>query len=62
MNWIVVSDWKDIPEGMWLVKTDKSHSSYQVAYSHPNMTIVGNHFYFDAGNPIAYTAFEGYQN
>ena len=26
MNWIVVSDWKDIPEGMWLVNTDRQDS------------------------------------
>ena len=58
MNWVVVSDWKDIPEGMWLVKLNKPKNQYHVAYVHPNVTVVGGMFHFDAGKPLAYAEFK----
>lgn len=64
MNWIQCTDWNDLPDGEWLIKTSKS-KSYQVAEATTNdkggrVIIVGNHFYWDSGNIIAYTAFEKY--
>ena len=66
-SWQECSDWKDLPEGDWLVKIDNGRKPYHIAnvttktaHGH-KMIIVGNHFHFDMGNIIAYSPFDRYE-
>ena len=65
MNWIICKSWDDLPEGEWLVKTNKDRKPYHVAEVSINPqsrnVIVGNHFSWDMGDIIAYTAFDRYE-
>ena len=67
MNWISCKSWDDLPEGDWLVKIDKDRKPYHVAevsinpHSHSRIVIVGNQFYWDMGDIVAYTAFDRYE-
>jgi hypothetical protein len=58
-NWIKESDYKKLPNGVWLVKVDAKHKPYHVAYVSTNgnghkFIVVGGHFLFDQKPLIAY--------
>lgn len=68
MDWKELSNWGDLPEGSWIVKTNDERHPYHVAYVSSKtgdghkMINVGNHFYFDMGEIIAYSPFDGYKS
>lgn len=66
-EWTPLTDWKDLPEGTWLVKVDKDRKPYNVAdvsinESGTKLIIVGNYFSWDMGDPIAYSGFTLYDD
>jgi len=64
MNWKEIDNYKDLPEGTWLVKIASKHFPYHVAdvSVQPNgkFIVVGGHFHYDQEPIIAYTSFHGY--
>ncbi len=61
-EWIKVDGYKDLPEGQWLVKVDEPHFDlyYHTAMVHPNITMIGGLFGFDAHRVIAYRSIPEY--
>lgn len=61
-EWIDISDYKDLPQGEWLVKVRDLQNGeilHHVARVHPNITNVGGMFYYDMmsiSTLLAYTA------
>lgn len=57
-KWIRVNSHADLPIGDWLVLLEKKmlESRIQVASVRPNITTIGNYFYFDAPRVIGYVA------
>lgn len=53
-GWIEVDGYKEIPKGIWLVKTESKARNYQVAYISDNFSVIGHHFAFDVKGVIAY--------
>lgn len=66
MDWKKCDNWKDLPEGTWLTKMNSDYRPYNIAEvttktgDGHKMIIVGNHFHWDMGKLIAYTAFPEY--
>lgn len=50
--WKKVKNWKELPQGDWLVKLD--NNSYEVAHVNPRYAVIGGKFAFDARVVIAY--------
>lgn len=67
MNWIKCNDWKDLPDGEWLVKVDSECYEYHVArvtrgVHECRIVTVGNRFQCDMGNIKAYSSFDRYED
>lgn len=66
-EWIPCTDWKELPEGVWIVKIDKDRKPYHIADVFVNkdtksrIIIVGGNFYFDMGKILAYSSFNTYE-
>ena len=51
-DWISVDDYKGVPMGEWIVELEDG--GFHIIKRRPNMTIVGDHFYFDHPRVIGY--------
>lgn len=56
MKWKRVDDYKQLPEGSWLVELEEPMlgSNLAVARAHPNLTTIGGRFAFEAPRVIGY--------
>lgn len=66
IDWIECNSWDDLPMGTSLVKIDKDREPYNVAEVAVNtqghkIVVVGNHFSFDMGRPLAYGLFNKFE-
>lgn len=54
--WIAVKDWKELPQGHWLVQleTPSWGCPFAVASIRPNSSIIGGLFAFDQKRVVAY--------
>lgn len=62
-EWKIVNGWRELPQGLWLVRHDthQEHLQYSVADKGEKICICGNAFAFDLPNIIAYRELPTYE-